>query len=108
MAIGVQHNPTFLTQPEVRSSAGNPIKLQIPKMIFDECFLPSTNMSQTFTKLVPHEDVAFSHVSIDTHLKFFNIFNAEKLHEEFFTSGSSFGILRVLAASNKWSVSEMA
>lgn len=65
-------------------------------------------MSQTFTKLVPNEDVAFSHVSIDTHFTFFNIFNTKKLHEEFFTSGSGFGILRLLAASNKWSVSDVA
>jgi len=32
----------------------------IPKLIFDECFLPSSNVSQTWTKLVPREDVAFS------------------------------------------------
>jgi hypothetical protein len=30
------------------------------------------------------------------------------LHKEFYTSGSGFGILRLLAASNKWGVADMA
>lgn len=60
LAIGVQQNPSFVTQPEIRSSAGNPIRLQVPKLIFDECFLPTTNNSQTFTKLIPYEDTALN------------------------------------------------
>ena len=94
--------------PEVRTQVRNPIKLVIPKLIFDECFLPSTNPSQTFTKLIPYEDIAFSQVSIETHLRFFNIFNVVNLQEQFFTSGSSFGILRLLACSNQWSVADIA
>lgn len=49
-----------------------------------------------------------SQVSVETHLRFFNIFNVDNLHSEFYKSGSNFGILRVLAASNKWSVSDLA
>ena len=70
--------------------------------------MTSTNPAQTFTKYIRGEDSAFSQVSIETHLRFFNIFNVVNLQEQFFTSGSSFGILRVLAASNKWSVSDIA
>ena len=47
-------------------------------------------------------------VSVEKHLKFFNIFNEQSLHEGFFTSESSFGILRLLAASNGWSASDLA
>ena len=37
----------------------------------------------------------------------FNIFGADNLYKESLKSGSGFGILRVLAASNGWSVSEL-
>ena len=63
--------------------------------------------TQTFTRLIPNEDVAFASVGIETHLKFFNIFNEANLHREFFTSGSTFGILRLLAAANRWSISDL-
>ena len=65
-------------------------------------------MAQTFTKLIPNEDIAFSQVGIDTHLKFFNIFNARFLHNEFFKSGGGFGILRLMALSNGWGASDFA
>lgn len=45
MAIGVQQNPSYVNVPEVKTQAYNPICYQIPKLIFDECFLPSTNMT---------------------------------------------------------------
>ena len=108
LAIGVNQNPAYLNTPEIRSQAVNPIKLMIPKLIFDECFLPSTNPNRTFTKYIPREDAAYSQVGIETHSRFFNIFNVKNLHEQFLTSGSSFGILRLLACSNKWSVSDVA
>lgn len=111
MAIGVIQNPAYINHPEIRSQCYNPIRLQIPKLIFDECFLVSTNSTQTFTRLIPNEDVAFSQVGIETHLKFFNIFNTAHLHEQFFTDNdhnSCFGILRLLSCSNRWSVSDMA
>mmetsp|Transcript_9867 Transcript_9867/g.13456 ORF Transcript_9867/g.13456 Transcript_9867/m.13456 type:complete len:198 (-) Transcript_9867:1194-1787(-) len=69
-------------------------------------------MSQTFTKLIPGEDIAFSQVSIETHSRFFNIFNAENLNKEFFAesprAGSGFGILRLLAKANSFSVAEVS
>ena len=58
--------------------------------------------------MIPNEDIAFSQVGIETHLKFFNIFNADNIHTEFFKSGSSFGILRLLALSNGWGASDFA
>ena len=52
--------------------------------------------------MIPNEDIAFSQVGIETHLKFFNIFNSNFIHNEFYKSGGGFGILRLLALSNGW------
>jgi len=106
--VGVMAINTITNNPTVRSEFKNPITLTVPKLVFDECFIYSDNRSQTFTKLVPGEDIAFSQVSSETHYSFFNIFNAKHLHEQFFLPSSSFGILRLLAISNRWSVTELA
>ena len=95
LQVGVQPNLSFSSAPEVRTQVHNPIRLVIPKLIFDDGLLISDNNTQTFTRFIKGEDISFSQVSIDTHAKFFNIFNAEFLHKEFFTSGSGFGILRL-------------
>ena len=108
LSIGVNQNPAYVNVPEVRTQAYNPIRLFIPKLVFDECFLPSSNPVQTYTKLVPGSDAAYSQVGIETHLRFFNIFNVVNLHQQFFTDGSCFGILRLLARANRWSVSDIA
>ena len=78
----------------------------IPKLIFDDGMLVSDNNTQTFTRFIKGEDIALSQVSIETHDKFFNIFNAEFLHREFYKSGGGLGILRLQALSNGWGVSD--
>ena len=95
LQVGVQPNLSFSSAPEVRTQVHNPIRLVIPKLIFDDGLLISDNNTQTFTRFIKGEDISLSQVSIETHAKFFNIFNAEFLHKEFFTSGSGFGILRL-------------
>ena len=111
LAVGVQQNHYYSQNPEVRTSANNPIRLIIPKLIFDECFLPTTNMNSTWRKMIPGEDIALSNVSITTHYRFFNLFNAENLHREFYAAEeerSAFGILHFLAKSNGWGVSDLS
>ena len=102
----MQPNLNFQSTPEVRTQVHNPIRFVIPKLIFDDGMLISENNTQTFTRFIKGEDIALSQVSIDTHARFLNIFNAEFLHREFFKSGSGFGILRLQALSNGWGVSD--
>jgi DNA helicase INO80 len=40
---GVHLNPAFSNQPEIRNSMKNPICFELPKMIYDECFIFSDN-----------------------------------------------------------------
>lgn len=58
--VGVMALNTITNSPTVRADFKNPISFIVPKMIFDECFLVSDNRTQTFTKLIPNEDIAFS------------------------------------------------
>ena len=64
-------------------------------------------MGQTYTKLVPREDISLSQVSVSTHFNFFNIFNAENLHREQYSGQQGFGILFLLANANNWSISDL-
>ena len=93
---------------DVRSSLDNPIELHVPKMVYDELFLVSDNHTDTFRKLIPNEDIAFSNVSRKTHYDLFNIFNAAYIHEQMWTPGSPFAIFRLMGKSNGLSVSEIA
>ena len=86
----------------------NPITYEVPKLIFDECMIISDNQNKTFKRLTKGVDVAFSEVSIETHLRFLNIFNTYNLHQEAFKSNSGFGILSLLALSNNWSMGHIA
>jgi hypothetical protein len=106
--IGVMGVNYITNNPTVRSEFKSPITLTIPKLVFDECFITTDNRTQTFKKLIRKEDVAFSQVSSEVHFAFFNIFNARYIHEQSFISGSTFGILRLMAKDNRWSVSELA
>ena len=85
----------------------NPITYNVPKLVFDELTLISDSVSSTYQHLIKGEDISFSHVSRENHSKFFNIFNAIYVHSQMFTSGSQFGIFRMLAKSNCYSVSEL-
>jgi DNA helicase INO80 len=81
LQVGVVVNPHLQSCPDVRMSFDNPIEFYLPKMVYDELFLLSDRTTETFRKLLPGEDVAFSHVSKDVHFKLFNIFNAAYIHE---------------------------
>lgn len=53
-------------------------------------------------------DIVYCEVGLETHMKFFNIFNVINLHEECFKNNSSFGILRLFARSNNMSLGELS
>ncbi len=107
LQIGVQPNLLLSNSPDVRPQMTNPITYNVPKLVFDELTLISDSVSCTYQHLIKGEDISFSHVSRETHSKFFNIFNAIYVHSQMFTSGSQFGIFRMLAKSNGYSVSEL-
>jgi hypothetical protein len=52
--------------------------------------------------------MAFSEVSLKTHMDLFNIFNTQNLHNESLKSNSGFGALTLLMKSNKWSCGELS
>lgn len=105
---GMQPNPLLMNQPDVRNQMRNPISYEIPKMVYDECFIHSDNMTKLFTKLRKGLDIVYSEVGLETHMRFFNIFNTLNLHRECFKSNSGFGILRLLSKSNNWSLGELS
>ena len=88
----------------------NPISFEVPKIVFDECFLVSDNNTRLFRKLIKGEDAAFSEVGLETHMKLFNIFNTVNLHEETLnnTKASGLSILRLYAQSNRMSLGELS
>jgi hypothetical protein len=49
-------------------------------MIYDECFFAGDNHIKLFTQIRKGVDISFSTVSVQTHFKFFNIFNEEYLY----------------------------
>ncbi len=106
---GVVPNPIIQTVPEVTPSNQNPITFDLPKMIWDECFLVNDWAHQLgFARLQKDKEIEFSTVSTSTHYKLFNIFNEDHLHKSIFESNSSLSILRLLSISNKWSVADLA
>jgi SNF2 family DNA or RNA helicase len=107
---GMTTNPAFSSQPDIRASMKNPISFEIPKIIFDECFLITDNMTQLFRRVRKNVDNSFVEVGFDTHMRFFNIFNALNMSNEIFNSGKSgsFGILRLLQKSNRWSLGDIS
>lgn len=84
MQHGMQQNMLLVSKPDVVISTSTPIKYEIPKMVFDECFLISDNNTKLFTKQRKLQDVSFSTVSVETHFGLFNIFNEKNLHENIF------------------------
>ena len=79
LQVGMQTNPLFQAVPELRTQMKNPISFEIPKLMFDECFMVSDNNVRTYRKL-GHFDESFSHFSIENHMRFFNIFNTISLY----------------------------
>jgi DNA helicase INO80 len=50
MQHGMQQNMLLVTKPDVMISTSSPIKFELPKMIFDECFLISDNNTNLFSQ----------------------------------------------------------
>lgn len=84
MQHGMQQNMALVSKPDVMITTSTPIKYELPKMVFDECFLVSDNNSGLFSIQRKFKDVAFSQVSVETHFSLFNIFNEQNLHENIF------------------------
>lgn len=88
----------------------NPISFEIPKLIYDECFMLSDNNTKMFRKL-GHFDACFSELSLENHMRFFNIFNTLNLYQGAFEqtkSGSIYSTLRLVSKCNKWSFGEIS
>ena len=88
----------------------NPITFEIPKLIYDECFMVSDNNTKLFKKLGPYDN-CFSEISFENHMRFFNIFNTLNLYQGAFekaSSGSIYSTLRLISKSNKWSFGEIS
>ncbi len=85
----------------------NPIIFDVPKLVYDECFLITDNCTRLFKKLGPYDE-AFSELGFENHMRFFNIFNSLNLYRESLSQKSNFSILRLLAKSNKWSFGELS
>lgn len=87
----------------------NPIKFEVPKLVYDECFLISDNPSRLFRKLGKHDE-AFAEVGIETHMKFFNIFNTGSLYRGAYEQSPSniYSAVHLLARGNKWSHGEVS
>jgi hypothetical protein len=62
----------------------NPISLEVPRLVYDECFLISDNNTRLFKKLGPYDE-AFSELSLENHMRFFNIFNTLNLYNQAFS-----------------------
>lgn len=41
----------YSSLPDVRSSMKNPIAFEIPKLVYDECFIVTDNMTTLFRKI---------------------------------------------------------
>lgn len=75
---------SLVSKPDVMITTSTPIKYELPKMIFDECFLISDNNTNLFSQQRKFVDVSFSTVSVETHFSLFNIFNEQNLHDNIF------------------------
>jgi len=60
MQHGMQQNMALVSKPDVMISTSSPIKYELPKMVFDECFLVSDNNMSLYSTQRKFRDVAFS------------------------------------------------
>lgn len=116
LQIGMLPNPLLSQVPDLRTQMKNPILFEIPKLIYDECFLISDNQTRLFKKIGKY-DGSLCEIGIETHMKFFNIFNTQSLYYGAFNgdikngkinSNSIYSCLRLLALGNKWSYNELS
>lgn len=114
MNHGMVPNLGMATRPDVMKITASPITFEMPKLVFDECFLVSDNNTQLFTRQAKYRDTAHATVSVSTHFSLFNIFNESNLYEHIWREGqtkftdNTFSILGLLASSNHWSISDLA
>jgi hypothetical protein len=85
----------------------NPITYEIPRLVYDECFLVTDNNTRLFKRLGKYDE-AFNELSFENHMRFFNIFNTKNLYQEAYSQKSNLSILSLLAKSNKWSFGELS
>ena len=66
---------SLANKPEIFISTSNPINFEVPKMVYDECFLLTDNNNALFSQQRKYLDPSLATVSVDTHFSLFNIFN---------------------------------
>ncbi len=76
----MQPNPAFQSIPDLRTQSRSPISFEIPKLIYDECFLASDNFTKLFRKITKGTDESMQEIGVENHMRFFNIFNTLNLH----------------------------
>jgi hypothetical protein len=59
----------------------NPISFEQLRLVYDECFLISDDNKRLFKKLGPYDEV-FSELSLDNHMRIFNIINTLDLSSQ--------------------------
>lgn len=116
MQPGMLQNMSLVSTPTVMMSNSSPICFNLPKMVYDECFLISDNNSNLFSKQRKNVDVSLSSVSVETHFSLFNIFNEKNLHEQIYCQPkeaktdwiSGLSVIGLLARSNNWSMGDIS
>lgn len=115
LQTGMLQNMSLVSKPDIYVANQNPISVQFPKMIFDECCLVSDNNTQLFTQHRKFLDPSMATISADIHFKLFNIFNPANLHQNIYDVNPSslafnktFAILGLLISSNGWGVSDIS
>ena len=48
MQLGMMQNMSLVSKPEIYVANTNPINIEIPSLVYDECFLISDNNTRTF------------------------------------------------------------
>ena len=108
----MQQNMALVSKPDVMLTTSSPITFEIPKMVFDECFLVSDNNSRLYSTQRKFRDVAFNQVSVENHFSLFNIFNEKNLHENIFNEkqswNSAYSIIGLLMRSNSWGYGDIS
>ena len=66
---------SLVSKPDIFVANKNPITIDIPQLVYDECFMISDNNTRLFTQLRRGLDESMATVSVDTHFGLFNIFN---------------------------------
>ena len=98
---GMSQNLWLPAKPEVVAGNQPAIAYTLPKIVYDECYLPTDNMMRTFTRFRRNHDPAWASVSAKTHFDLFNIFTEKDVYDKP-------GILALLMKSNRWGAGTIA